>query len=103
MIGVRFGTNCSAIYDGAFASCSSLSKIALPKNISCIIGTRVFAGCPAEEVVIPNSVSSILKSAFEGSSFKTITFEAGRNSIPKNAPWGATNATVIDMNEQTGE
>ncbi|MBP1926917.1 putative repeat protein (TIGR02543 family) [Sedimentibacter acidaminivorans] len=61
------------IGDGAFTSCTNLTKVILPDSITSI-GISAFSSCTSlKEVVIPNSVTSIGDYAFAGSGLTEIT------------------------------
>lgn len=90
-----------------FYGCSALTKITIPNTVTTISdfpfeAKGTFENCTSlTEITIPNSVKKIGNTAFKGcTSLTSITFEAGPNTVPEGFPWGATNATLIDLNKQ---
>ena len=78
-----------------FSGCTSLTDITIPNNVTSI-GGYAFNGCTGlTNIVIPNSVTTIDDTTFDGCiNLTTITVHKAEGSIA-DAPWGATNATVV--------
>jgi hypothetical protein len=72
------GIPVTAIGDGAFDGCSSLTGITLPAGVT-VIGDYAFSGCSSlTGITIPASVTTIGYAAFDGcSSLTAITVDAG--------------------------
>lgn len=123
---ITIGNSVTSIDDHAFGGCTSLNNIIIPNSVNTLgdrvfwectsltsvtlsnsiqsIGTWTFRGCTnLKQITIPNSVTSIKSNAFLGCSDITITFEKGENQVPEGFPWGASNATLIDLNDTTTE
>ena len=87
----------------SFSSCKSLEKIVIPNSVK-TINDWAFNYCDSlREIVIANSVTKIGSYALGGCSNIKVTFEKGTNSVPSGFAWGATNATLIDLNETATE
>ena len=78
-----------------FYNCTVLSSVTIPNSVTSI-GGSAFENCTSlTSITIPNSVTDIGMNAFYGcTNLKEIKVDNTENSI-SNAPWGATNATVI--------
>jgi hypothetical protein len=64
---IAIGINVTNIEDAAFAGCSNLAGIVIPKNVGPTLQSDIFAACTSlKSIVIPNSVSSIGPSVFTG-------------------------------------
>ena len=76
------GYKVCAIGDSAFASCSSLRSVSIPKTVTSI-GKAAFTGCTSlNNIIIPESVASIGSSAFsECTSFTSIVIPNSVTSI----------------------
>ena len=98
---------------GSFSHCSQLASIIIEdgnkkfdsrENCNAIIETsqnRIIAGCI--NTVIPNTVSCIGTSAFEGVEFKTIHIQSNVKTIENSAFWNCTSlySIVIDEGVET--
>ena len=85
----------------SFLNCSNLTSVKLPSNLEAIWQSS-FNNCTSlKEITIPNGTKFPLGSPFSGCTDITFTFEAGPNEVPDGFPWGATNATLIDLNNPT--
>lgn len=90
------GMPVTIIGDDAFAGCSSLESITIPRSIN-EIGESAFAGCDKlENITIPNGVTSIDKGTFEGCySLKMITIPKSVTTIDYAAFAGCSSLRVI--------
>lgn len=98
---VTYGGNTyevSYIDDSAFASCSGVTSITIPKSVT-LIGSNAFAGCSGlTSIIIPNSVTSIGANAFEGcSGLTSITIPNSVTSIGANAFKGCSALASISV------
>ena len=75
-----------------YSGCTALAKIDLPSSLV-EIGQNSFKNCTAiTEITIPDTCTSIDETAFTGcTNLTTIHY----NGTATGAPWGATNATVV--------
>ncbi|RYD29691.1 MAG: leucine-rich repeat domain-containing protein, partial [Verrucomicrobiaceae bacterium] len=90
--------------DGAFASCSTLTSVAIPDSVTSI-GDNAFALCGSlTSISIPSQVTSIGPSAFTHCSGLTgVTFSNSSASIGKNAFNSCHSLTAINLgNRVTG-
>ena len=94
-----FDGDVTEIY-GAFADCSSLKEVGLPKKVS-LIGSLTFKNCShLEQVRIPDNVSSIESFAFYGcSSLSEVTIPDAVTLIGYAAFQGCSGLTSLDIPE----
>ena len=78
-----------------FSSMPNLTSVKIPNSVTSI-SNYAFQNCTSlTSITIPNSVTTIGDYSFSGcTNLKEIKVDNTENSIP-DAPWGATNATVI--------
>lgn len=75
-----------------YSGCTALAKIDLPSSLV-EIGQNSFKNCTAiTEITIPDTCTSIDETAFTGCTNLTTIHYSGTAT---GAPWGATNATVV--------
>ena len=90
----------TAIGNGAFSDCTSLTEITLPESLTSI-GDSAFSGCSSlKEITIPAGVTSIGDGVFSGcSSLTEITIPEGVTSIGDWAFSDCTSLTEITLPE----
>jgi hypothetical protein len=90
------GLPVTRIGEGAFADCTSLTRITIPDGVTSI-GAFAFLGCTRlASVIIPNSVTSIGSQAFEDcTSLTSITIPDSVTSIGSRAFYGCTRLTSV--------
>ena len=86
----------TSIGDGAFSSCSSLSKIVIPSSVTSI-GEMAFMNCDSlSDIVIPSSVTIIGSNAFDDcSSLSSIVIPSSVTSIGDSAFWACSSLSSI--------
>ena len=86
----------TSIGDGAFSSCSSLSKIVIPSSVTSI-GEMAFMNCDSlSDIVIPSSVTIIGSNAFDDcSSLSNIVIPSSVTSIGDSAFWACSSLSSI--------
>ena len=86
----------TSIGDGAFSSCSSLSKIVIPSSVTSI-GEMAFMNCDSlSDIVIPSSVTSIGSNAFDDcSSLSSIVIPSSVTNIGDSAFWACSSLSSI--------
>ena len=71
----------------AFLKCMNLKRISLPEGLR-TIGEYCFQSTGLREVVIPNSVETIMEAAFSACySLESVTLPEGIHTIAKNCFW----------------
>lgn len=97
---VNFGSNIKEIKAGAFENTKLTGTLHLPAGLE-KIGARAFAGCvDIEHIIIPDSVTEIHLSAFEGAvKLKTITISNSSNltEISNSVFKGCSSLTSISL------
>lgn len=94
-------TDCTQLPSEAFKGKSTLMTILLPEQLE-TIGDKSFYGCKSlcNEIICPESVTSIGKNAFEGcSSLKSVILPPQLESIEQRLFLGCTNITNIDLSK----
>ena len=89
---VTFGKNLKTIDTGAFAFCGNLKTVTFPDGLESI-GYQAFCWTNLKSVTIPQSVTTIAKSAFGGS--PTIYCQASRQPEGWDNEWAESGCTVI--------
>lgn len=85
---------------GAFAGCQNLVGVTLPKNVT-KIGLLSFAYTGLQRFEIPNTVTSVGISAFEGcSSLKTLVIPSSVSKIGDNAFTGCSALETISVEQE---
>ena len=84
----------TTIWPNAFYKCTNLALTSLPEGLT-DIGTLAFYGCTSlKEITFKGTPRSIDKKAFAScSNLETIHVPWAEGAV-KNAPWGATKATI---------
>lgn len=86
------------IGNNAFENCSSLQTISVGSNNSLIMRTNCFKSCTSLNAAYLSSgflpLSFISTDAFEGCPNLINIYVSWAENAVKNAPWGATNATI---------
>lgn len=91
----------TSIGDYAFRNCTSLASITLPPALA-TIGDYAFANCTGLETVkFTGTVSAIPNAVFSGCTKLSTIYVPWSQGQVANAPWGASNATIIY--DYTGE
>lgn len=85
----------TSLGDFAFSDCSKLALTSLPSGITSI-GDFAFANCTGLETVkFTSTVSSIPNGVFSGCTKLSTIYVPWSQGQVANAPWGASNATII--------
>lgn len=85
----------TSLGDFAFSDCSKLALTSLPSGITSI-GDFAFANCTGLETVkFTSTVSSIPNGVFSGCPRLSTIYVPWSQGQVANAPWGASNATII--------
>lgn len=99
LAGITLPNTATAIADGAFLNCSSLSSINLPPSVT-TIGDNAFDTSALTAIEIPASVQSIGLGAFNScDALGTVTFAAGSQlqEIGGNAFFDCSNLSTIEL------
>ncbi len=99
LAGITLPNTATAIADGAFLNCSSLSSINLPPSVT-IIGDNAFDTSALTAIEIPASVQSIGLGAFNSCyALGTVTFAAGSQlkDIGGNAFFDCSSLSTIEL------
>ena len=90
-----FPSGLASIGDYVFRNCTSLASITLPPALT-TIGDFAFSNCTGLETVrFTSTVSSIPNGVFSGCTKLSTIYVPWSQGQVANAPWGASNATVI--------
>jgi hypothetical protein len=85
----------TSLGDFAFSDCSKLGLTSLPSGITSI-GEQAFANCSSLETVrFTSTVSQIPNGVFSGCPKLSTIYVPWSQGQVANAPWGASNATII--------
>jgi len=92
---ITLSNSITELTDTLFYGCTALTGITIPNTVN-KIGYWSFGGCTGLiSIEIPASVTVIDSSAFSScTNLKTITVH-NASGVIQNAPWGATNASII--------
>ena len=83
------------IAEGAFYNCTSLALTKLPAGITGIGGTAFYNCTSLTELTFLGTPGTIVATAFSNcTNLRTIRVPWSKGAVA-NAPWGATNATII--------
>lgn len=88
--------NVTSIGEYAFESCTSITSVTIPNSVTSI-GRSAFAGCSLTFVIIPNSVTTIGNGAFAGCSLDSITIGNNVTSIGERAFYQCNNLSSITI------
>ena len=90
-------TGLTKLSDDAFAGCTRLTSVKLPKNLK-VIGARAFQGCTSlKAFVLPDGLTTIEEQAFDGCKAFTCTLPDDVRSIGAHAFRGCTAMSSIDL------
>lgn len=90
-----FPSGMTSIGDYVFRNCYQLSSITLPPALT-TIGNYAFSNCAGLETVrFTSTVSSIPNGVFSGCTKLSTIYVPWSQGQVANAPWGASNATII--------
>ena len=90
-----FPSGMTSIGDYVFRNCTSLASITLPPALT-TIGNYAFSNCTGLETVrFTSTVSSIPNGVFSGCTKLSTIYVPWSQGQVANAPWGASNATII--------
>ena len=90
---VELPDSITRIGERAFQECSKLNMTELPNNLT-TVDLQIFYGCKKiTEITFKSTPNFISTQAFTGSNLTTINVPWAEGEV-KNAPWGATNATI---------
>ena len=93
------GLNVTAIGDGAFMNCSTLTSLTLPEGLESI-GSYAFAGTGLESLEIPDSVCVIGEGAMHHcESLSQVTLSAGLESLPLDVLYGCKSLRTLALPE----
>lgn len=83
---VEFHSDCTAIGNGAFSKCESLSNVRLSKTVKSI-GNRAFSQCTClQHIILPDSVASIGSGCFAScKSLVNVSLSCNLSTIPSYA------------------
>ncbi len=85
----------TSIGDSMFRNCDSLASITIPDSVTSI-GNSTFSSCYSlAEVEFSGTPTTIASNAFSSSTMITTIRVPWSEGAVANAPWGATNATII--------
>ena len=89
--------NLSVIAGGAFEQCRSIDNVVIPNSVSSISG-GMFWGSNIKTITIPNSVIKIEQCAFESSNIENIIFQGTKsqwNSISLQYAWNSYCSDIV--------
>ncbi|NMN02429.1 leucine-rich repeat protein [Bifidobacterium panos] len=88
------GSTITELPINAFYGCGKLTSVTLPDSLT-TIGSSAFNGTSLSEVTIPDSVTSIGGAAFGTATLKKINIPTKNKGDISGSPWGATYALVV--------
>ena len=87
---VTFGSQVTTIRDEAFANCSKLKSVSIPESVKSI-GKGAFYGTSLTEITLPEGITSIGENAFYDTQISEVFVPSSVTSLGKNAfPSGCT-------------
>ena len=94
---LQYFTGLTAIGDFAFGSCTGLTSVTIPNNVT-TTGEWTFYNCSSlTSVDLPEGLTEIARSAFRGSGLESIKFPTTLTEVGLEAFWGAP-LRSIDFN-----
>ena len=91
---MNYATNITVLPDQAFAGCVALRDLRLPNGLLTIGANVLTVTSVMTSLIIPNTVTSIDASAFQGSGLTSIYY----SGTAEGSPWGASDANVYENN-----